>query len=283
MIKMEQLYYLTQIAKYGSINKAAEMLYMTSSAISASMKHLEKECGYTILERTYRGVKFTKEGEFALKKAEEILQIAKEMQQYTEMNRKPKTKLYIARNLLKMLSNQIIGQTSKVLDEFDVVEVEDVTAYKNSLSGNAVLIDIIGANEKKRYDSDKSLQIEYLYHSKRYPVSNKNTKHIGLDVQRLSKEDLETLPKIKLKGDNVLPDQNVVLTTDDPTIYAEAILNDYGIGVISRFAEDIFVVDYTMFKLYEPLDDVDNYLAIIAHKTCDIVVLTSLKEKIMDK
>ena len=204
-------------------------------------------------------------------------------QQYTEINRKPKTKLYIARNLLKMLSNQIIGQTSKVLEEFDVVEVEDISAYKKSLRGNAVLIDIIGANEKAKYDSDKSLQIEYLYHSKRYPVSNKNTKHIGLDVQRLSMEELGRLPKIKLKGDDVLPDQNIVLTTDDPTIYGEAILNDYGIGVISRFAEDIFVVDYTMFKLYEPLDNIDNYLVIIAHKTCDVAVLTSLKAKIMNK
>ena len=43
MIKIEQLYYLTQIAKYHSVNKVAEKLYMSSASISTAIKQLEKE------------------------------------------------------------------------------------------------------------------------------------------------------------------------------------------------------------------------------------------------
>lgn len=79
MIKTEQLYYLTQVAKYNSINKAAEKLYMTNAALSTAMKQLEKECGYDILERTYRGVKLTEKGKAVVKLAEQILALQDEI------------------------------------------------------------------------------------------------------------------------------------------------------------------------------------------------------------
>ena len=282
MIKMEQLYYLTQIAKYGSINKAAESLYMTSSAISASMKKLEKECGDDILERTYSGVKFTENGKLVLEQAKKILSMVNALKLPAEPKCKVKHKLYIPRQLFKMLSKKILSASSNVLEEFDIVEVEDVEQCRQQISEMDVMIDVIRKDVKFKYDKDENLWVEYLYHTKRYPVSNKNTKYINSNVQCLTMQDLEALPKIKLKGDNVLPDKNVVLTTDDPMIYGEAILNDLGVGVISQFSNDIFVVDRTMFKIYEPLENTENYLAIIANKTCDKEILKSLKEKIMN-
>ena len=79
MLKLEQLYYLTKVAKYNSINKAAEELYITKAAVSAAMKELEKHCGYPILERTYRGVRLTKNGEKVVKLAEQILTLCEEI------------------------------------------------------------------------------------------------------------------------------------------------------------------------------------------------------------
>lgn len=51
------------IAKYGSISKAAENLYITQPAVSRSIKQLEDEMGCILFLRTPKGVKLTPEGE----------------------------------------------------------------------------------------------------------------------------------------------------------------------------------------------------------------------------
>jgi len=51
------------VAKYGSITKASEKLFITQPALSRSIKQLELELGCTLLYRTSKGVKLTQEGE----------------------------------------------------------------------------------------------------------------------------------------------------------------------------------------------------------------------------
>ena len=117
MIKIEQLYYLTQVAKYNSINKTADKLYMTSAAISTSIKQLEKECGFEILERTYRGVKLTEYGKETVKIAERILALEEEIRTLDKQkeNNLQKHRLIIDRKTLKLLADKIIGPRAKVL------------------------------------------------------------------------------------------------------------------------------------------------------------------------
>lgn len=50
------------IAKYGSISKAAEHLYITQPAVSRAIRQLEDELGCTLFSRTPKGVKLTQEG-----------------------------------------------------------------------------------------------------------------------------------------------------------------------------------------------------------------------------
>lgn len=69
----QQLYYVIEIAKYGSINKTAEKLYLSQSSISSAIKELEKELGICILSRTNRGVQFTIEGKEFLKYASALM------------------------------------------------------------------------------------------------------------------------------------------------------------------------------------------------------------------
>lgn len=64
---LQQLHYVITIAEAGSLNKAAEILYIAQPSLSSSMQELEREIGVTIFNRSGRGVTLTQDGaEFLL-------------------------------------------------------------------------------------------------------------------------------------------------------------------------------------------------------------------------
>lgn len=67
------LKYAAEIAKTGSLNKAAENLYMGQPNLSRAIRELESSLGITIFERSSRGMVATPEGEEFLQYAEKIL------------------------------------------------------------------------------------------------------------------------------------------------------------------------------------------------------------------
>ena len=62
-----------EVAKSGSINKAAEVLLVAAPNISRSIKELESDLGITIFERTQNGMKLTPDGEEFLDFAKSIV------------------------------------------------------------------------------------------------------------------------------------------------------------------------------------------------------------------
>lgn len=69
----QQLLYVLEISKCGSINKAAQRLFLSQSSISNAIKELELELGISILNRNNRGVEFTLEGKEFLSLAKSLL------------------------------------------------------------------------------------------------------------------------------------------------------------------------------------------------------------------
>lgn len=61
-MKVEQLRQLVAIIQHGSINKAAQELYMSQSSLSASIRNLEAELGNTVIERNPKGISLTAYG-----------------------------------------------------------------------------------------------------------------------------------------------------------------------------------------------------------------------------
>lgn len=290
MIKIEQLYYLTQVAKYNSINKTADKLYMTSAAISTSIKQLEKECGFEILERTYRGVKLTEYGKEAVKIAEKILALEEEIRTLGKQkeNNLQNHRLIIDRKTLKLLADKIIGPRAKVLTYFKVEEVSDVLVdYHQYLDDQTIVLTLFTNQQRENIENDPEINLIYLYASKCYPVSSKNTKWIKPNQTYISIEEFTKLPKILMS--NAFEDavgissirKNIVLSTDDATIYAEAIQNDYGIGLITKFAPDIHAIDCDRLKVYEPFDE-EIYIAMLAKKGNEMGSLHLLENLIKD-
>ena len=59
---LQQFRYIVEISKHNSISKAASALYVTQPSISKAVREMENNLGITILDRTNKGVVFTKEG-----------------------------------------------------------------------------------------------------------------------------------------------------------------------------------------------------------------------------
>ena len=65
--------YAVEVAKVGSLNKAAETLLIAQPNISRSIKELEADLGITIFDRTSKGMFLTPEGENFIGYAKNIL------------------------------------------------------------------------------------------------------------------------------------------------------------------------------------------------------------------
>ena len=59
---LQQINYALTVAKMGSMNKAAETLFVSQPSLTTAIKELEKETGITIFLRTSKGVVQTNEG-----------------------------------------------------------------------------------------------------------------------------------------------------------------------------------------------------------------------------
>lgn len=67
------LKYAVETAKAGSINKAAENLYIGQPNLSRAIKELEKSLGITIFVSSAKGMTVTPDGEEFLRYAQKIL------------------------------------------------------------------------------------------------------------------------------------------------------------------------------------------------------------------
>ncbi|TEB10320.1 LysR family transcriptional regulator [Pelotomaculum propionicicum] len=78
-MRLEQLYYLTEVAKTKSISLTAEQIYVSQPSISEAIHKLEKELGVTLLTRSTQGVCLTEDGEEVVKKSREILKLVEDL------------------------------------------------------------------------------------------------------------------------------------------------------------------------------------------------------------
>ncbi len=71
---LQQLKYAIEVAKWGSINIAAQKLFITQPSLSNAIKELENEINILIFERTNRGVSLTVDGAEFLGYARQVIE-----------------------------------------------------------------------------------------------------------------------------------------------------------------------------------------------------------------
>lgn len=86
-MNIKHLEFFVAVAQYGSINKAAQSLYISQPHLSHIIKEIEADVGFDLFQRTKQGVVLTKEGEQFLEHSNVIL---KEMENLKRFSRKLK-------------------------------------------------------------------------------------------------------------------------------------------------------------------------------------------------
>ena len=82
---LTQMNYIITISETGSLNKAAETLYISQPSLTNAVKELEKELGITIFNRSGRGVTLTNDGTEFLMYARQIYgQYESVLEKYSE-------------------------------------------------------------------------------------------------------------------------------------------------------------------------------------------------------
>ncbi len=88
--------YAVEVAKAGSLNKAAETLLIAAPNVSRSIKELEADIGISIFERTAKGMGLTPEGEEFITYAKGILRQIEEVESFYKEGSAKKQKFSIS-------------------------------------------------------------------------------------------------------------------------------------------------------------------------------------------
>lgn len=83
---LQQLKYVSIVAKYGSFSKAAQKLYVSQPGISKMVCALEEELGITIFVRSAAGITLTAEGRQLLDMSDRLLRDADHISQYFQQD-----------------------------------------------------------------------------------------------------------------------------------------------------------------------------------------------------
>lgn len=74
-MKIEQLLYFISVSQTLSLNKTAELFFITPQGLSKALKNLEQEFNVQLLDSTKQGTSLTEDGRYFLKKAKQMVAI----------------------------------------------------------------------------------------------------------------------------------------------------------------------------------------------------------------
>lgn len=97
MLNIQSLRYIVQVSAIGSINKAAEVLFISQPSLSRAIQEVESETGIVIFTRTSKGVIPTHEGQIFIEKVRKILREFDELENsYAVNDHMSKTEISLA-------------------------------------------------------------------------------------------------------------------------------------------------------------------------------------------
>ena len=138
--------YAVEVARLGSLNKAAETLMIAQPNISRSIKELEADLGITIFQRSAKGMVLTPDGEEFMNYARDILhRIEKIEQSYRDGSHK-KRKLSISVPRACYISAALAEFSKNIGDaplEIYYKETNSKKALKKLLETNAILVSFV--------------------------------------------------------------------------------------------------------------------------------------------
>jgi len=207
---LQQFRYIVEIAKHNSISKAASALYVTQPSISKSVHEMENELGIIILDRTNKGVAFTKDGRELLFYARMLLeQTESVVYHFNKQKATDLTKFSISSqhygfaieavaNLMDYFAEQKYELTIREGKTSDVID--DVYGSRSILG----ILSLTDLNKKffERYFLSKSLIFTPLASLKQHVFLRKE--HPLAQFKSITLEQLGNYPYLTYQQDDVL-------------------------------------------------------------------------------
>ena len=116
--------YALEVARLGSLNKAAESLLTAQPNISRSIKELEADLGITIFNRSAKGMELTPEGEEFMSYAKEIL---KQIEGGGSVSQPKARKFSDSESEINVFSAIISSKDSEAADKIRELDINTMT------------------------------------------------------------------------------------------------------------------------------------------------------------
>jgi DNA-binding transcriptional LysR family regulator len=196
---MEQLKYIAEIAKTGTISGAAKNLYVSQQAVSSSMKQLEEELGVELLVRGASGVTFTPIGyevaEFARQTMQQHDLLMNRIRYWQDIRDYEDLNINIAST--SCVLNDVVPNVLSRLDYLNanvtmqVALLNDSREVLEQVHGGKYDIGLITLNEELLQErcAEYGLQMEILARDEAVIVTEQRT--VGAEKSRISYDEME--------------------------------------------------------------------------------------------
>lgn len=290
---LQQLKYVLEVARCGSINEASKNLYISQPSLSNSIKDLEKELAIVIFNRTNKGIVISKEGQEFLGYAKQIIEQTSLLEDKYLNKKNRKIKFSISCQHYSFAINAFVELIKEYgYDEYDFsiqeTRTSEIIENVKNLNSEIGILYLNDFNEKvlTHFFKDAYLEFHELFIAKPHVFLSKN--HPLSKEKKLTLEMLDDYPFLSFEqGQNnsfyfseeilsTYPHKKSIKVFDRATLFNLAIgLNGYTIstGIISKeLNPDIIAI---------PLD-VDDYFKVGYVKRKD-VKLSMIGEIYIDK
>lgn len=201
---LQQLKYVTTVAKTGTISEAAKELFISQPSLTKAIKELEKEMGITIFERTNKGIVISKEGERFLGYARQVLEQASLLEEHYKVSGESKKEFCVSTQHYSFAVNAFVDlikehaganydfslretQTYEIIDDVARMKSEIGILYYNEFN-RTVLEKLIKANDLKF--TELFVAKPHVFISKANPLAQKNV---------ITMEELEPYPYLSFE------------------------------------------------------------------------------------
>ena len=132
-MNIQHLRYVVEVAKTGSLNKAAETLFIAQPNLSRAIKELEKDINIVIFERTAKGMRLTADGEKFITDAQKVLHEIDEMERSVKEYASDKKRFSVSVPRAGYIGEAFSEFSLRIADEKDVEIIYNETNALNTI------------------------------------------------------------------------------------------------------------------------------------------------------
>lgn len=237
-ISVRQLHYFMALVKAGSFSRAAEVVGVTQSTLSAAIQALETELGVTLIDRSGRRMQLLPAGEDFLARARTIIALIEELPEHARQAERPLTtrlRMGVIPSIAPFLLPKVLPATAKAFPELQLTIREGLTrSLLDSLRSGSLDVALVA----HPYDLDE-FEIAELGRDIFYLAVRRD--HALANREQVDADDLQDQPFLLLETGHCLREHVMAAIGSTPAqasgdVHATSIMTlvqlvDFGMGV----------------------------------------------------